>query len=494
MRHPLRTRPLPLAVGRRLAWCSMLALGGAVALPAAAQEFPPNPAESPLRGGLPGANAAARDMGTAIDDVCPTLGVLETANALDAEQVELRVICGRMINTSRGGAQGPEAGRLGGYGLEDDELNDALQSIAGEEVQTVQSQLTEVRGLQTGNLLARLAILRARMAGGLGPSASLWQEPVDVAQGEPAVTNDGAPLLVGDAFGDLGVFLTGTLKTGDKDDTFEADGFDFDQLGLTLGADYRVNDNFIVGAAFGFSDFDADIDSTGGSPAGQEVESDTYLISAFGSFLPTEQAYIDVVGTVGFSEYDTTRRVVIIDEAGGGARTVDETARGDFDAVQYGVSINGGYQFSFGSAAVTPLVRAEYVYADIDDFTEDGAGGLDLEFDDQEAESLTTSLGFRASYAISTETGVLLPQLRAEWIHEFLADDDGALVKYAVDPTDLSEFRIATEEEDEDYFLVGAGLSFTVANGFGAFVDYETVLGLSDFDIHQVSAGVRQQF
>jgi hypothetical protein len=38
----------------------------------------------------------------------------------------------------------------------------------------------------------------------------------------------------------LGVFITGTIGTGSKDETEQESGLDFDTYGLTIGADYRI--------------------------------------------------------------------------------------------------------------------------------------------------------------------------------------------------------------------------------------------------------------
>ncbi|MBW9256435.1 MAG: autotransporter outer membrane beta-barrel domain-containing protein [Candidatus Thiodiazotropha sp. (ex. Lucinisca nassula)] len=52
----------------------------------------------------------------------------------------------------------------------------------------------------------------------------------------------------------LGFFITGDIATGSKDETDLESGLDFDTFGLTMGIDYRINPNFILGGALGYVD------------------------------------------------------------------------------------------------------------------------------------------------------------------------------------------------------------------------------------------------
>ena len=134
-----------------------------------------------------------------------------------------------------------------------------------------------------------------------------------------------------------------------------------------------------------------------------------------------------------------------------------------------------------------------YIESDIDGFTESGARGLNLKYDDQDVNSLTTALGGQFSYAISTGFGVLTPHVRAEWEHEFEDDPRKIELQYDVDPNN-TQFFVETEGPDRDYVNLGAGLAATFAGGITAFADFETVLANSDRDEYQVTFGARYEF
>ncbi len=210
-------------------------------------------------------------------------------------------------------------------------------------------------------------------------------------------------------FGRLGLFLNGEYDFGDRDRTDREDGFDFDRLGVTAGADYRFTDRLILGLALHYSATDADIDLGLG-----EVDSDGYGISLYGTYY-VGRFFVEGQAGYEYIDYDTTRRIVY--------STFDRTARGETDGDQYTANLGVGYEFPLGRLTITPLARLEYLKLRVDGYREQGANGLDLEVGTQEGESLVTALGAQVSMAFSLPFGVVVPQVRAEWRHEFLNDN-----------------------------------------------------------------------
>jgi uncharacterized protein YhjY with autotransporter beta-barrel domain len=489
--NPLRKssrdrRSLRLAVA---GWT--FAASAALVAPAGAQQLPS--ADALER--LPGQNAAQVDMARSIDAVCPTLVALGARNQLNTpQQQDLRDVCRRMVQTAND-ALGLDRPTGQSYGLSANETNNALQQINGEELTTPDAQIAEIGGIQTGNITSRLDAIRAGIAGpgisiaGLSMNAGeqvlAFTEPEDF-QIVPAQWEDGGILSR------LGLFVTGAFKFGDKEETSASDGFDFLTAGVTAGADYRVTDQLVVGAAFGYSNFDADFDNTPRSASGQDLDSDTYVGSLFGSYSFPNGPFIDGIASVGWGDYSSKRKIIIVSDTD--VPGENETARGNFDAWHYGFAANFGWDIPIQAFTVTPIARVEYIRAEIDGFKEEGADGLNLEFDDHNSESLTTNLGVEATYSISTPIGVVVPSVRAEYVHDFLTNNNGPDVVYAADPTGLSAFQITSESADSDYGIVGAGVATTFPAGWAAFVDWNTFVGLSNFDIHTVNVGFRKSF
>jgi outer membrane autotransporter protein len=86
----------------------------------------------------------------------------------------------------------------------------------------------------------------------------------------------------------------------------------------------------------------------------------------------------------------------------------------------------------------------------------------------------------------------VIPQIDAEWIHEFQDDQRHHGVRFAQDlRTNAGTFAFQNEQPDRDFFNVNGGVSIALAHGIQTFVQYRTLVGHSDFQSHGVAAGVR---
>src|SRR5512132_80471 len=83
----------------------------------------------------------------------------------------------------------------------------------------------------------------------------------------------------------------------------------------------------------------------------------------------------------------------------------------------------------------------------------------DLSFATAEDESsLQSSLGALATMAISTQFGVLLPQVSASWVHDYDVGGRNIDASFVVDPTD-SKFKFKREPVAENFANIGVGIS-----------------------------------
>jgi uncharacterized protein YhjY with autotransporter beta-barrel domain len=374
-----------------------------------------------------------------------------------------------------------------------------LQQLAYEEVIAQGTNAVETSNLQFANIGARLAALRGGVTSlSLRRFALQLDQPVPhtlVASLVPyAAAAAAVPTRTPAVFNRLGLFVNGLFGFGDKDPTSREAGFDYGRYGVTGGLDYRFTRNLIMGLAFGYSATDTDLDASSGN-----LDTDSYTASAYGTYYVADKFYIDAIISVGWHDFDSTRniRYTFID-AGGTTRRVDQTALGNTDGTQYAFSVGMGYDLHSGGWTVGPFGRINYSRTDIDGYREairinpadTGETGQNLTINDQEITSITSVLGGQISYAISTASGVLLPQLRFEWVHEFDDDVRQITASYVADPGS-TVLSISTDAPDRDFFNFGAGVSLTLRGGISAFAYYETVLGLDNVTAHNVAFGVR---
>ena len=306
---------------------------------------------------------------------------------------------------------------------------------------------------------------------------------------------DGQPLRGGnagsDAFGKLGVWLNTSYHVGEVDSTREIKGFDFDNWSFTAGADYQVLESLVLGAAFTYINSDNDFKNNGG-----KAENDSYIGTLYGSFYPVENLYIDLLATYGHLNFDTTRKINYALTTSSNPDNLDfvnAKARGDTNGQQWGVTLSSGYDLHWRSLSFTPYARFSYLKLNIDDYKENGGAGWALRFDDQDIESMKSIVGGQASYAFSFPWGVLAPQLRGEWHHEFRDPSRSIKASFVGDPA-AQQFSIYAPNPDRDYALVGGNLTATLAHGISAFVGYEALVGYDRVASHRVTFGGRVQF
>ena len=299
-------------------------------------------------------------------------------------------------------------------------------------------------------------------------------------------------------FSDIGVFMQGADFFGDKELTRET-AFGFDNKDAGLGVDYKLASNIVIGTLFNYTNADIDFDLLD-----ESTDVSTNSLSVYGTYNVTNNIYVDGYGMYGWNDFDSKRNVSFttmeIDQNNNVTyRQDNQMLRIDNTGIQYTMGITSGYELNFGAITVGPLGRLFYAKTEVEGFKKTiNISDIDnetLNVAAQEAESLTTNLGMDASYAYKTperlqkiRLGVLIPQVRAEWVHEYKNDSQN-LEATLVQANQI--MNASTADPDRDYFKVGCGLSAIFAGGISAYIQYEEILGLSHITAHNVAFGVR---
>lgn len=343
----------------------------------------------------------------------------------------------------------------------------------------------ELSHAQFANVLTRLRHLRG---GGGGSGVAGLQLKIDGRWVDSNELNQLLGAALGGAAGDgedgiadtgrLGVYLNAGLGQGERKNSALEKGFDFDTQALTLGADYRLKDQLIVGAALGYGHTKADFEQSR-----DDTEVDGWSAMLYGTYYPSESLYIDGIASAGIDNFDINR----FDPYSG------RIAKGDTDGHQYGLSLGGGYDFQQGRISFGPLARLTYAHVSVDGYRESAVDGNEYIYEDQDADSLSSLFGGQISYVISTAYGVFIPQLMVDWTHEF--KNDGKLVnsRLANDPTSTS-IALKTDQPDRDYFNLGLGVSAQFAHGVSGYLFYDKLLGHEYVDSDSLQLGMRMEF
>lgn len=301
-----------------------------------------------------------------------------------------------------------------------------------------------------------------------------------------ALSRESAPVeerKVERLIGPFNVFISGEYETFNKDVTRFEPGHTADIWRATLGADYALSkDRFVLGVALNYAN------ENGNFRSGGRFDTDSYGALIHASLVPAPKFFIDVTAGYARKDYFISRAVsftTIADISGG--------STGDTDGNEFKVGVNTGYDFNFDNITIGPRLGLNYRRTEIDGFRERGNTGLELVYESQRENSLTSTLGVYGSVAISTGFGVLVPQTTLEYVHEFQDPQRRIQFRFAED-LNRTPFRFENDPPDRNYFNLGVGIVAVLPHGFSPFANYRALVGYKDQSSHIVTAGLRVEF
>ncbi|HKQ16058.1 MAG TPA: autotransporter domain-containing protein [Steroidobacteraceae bacterium] len=428
---------------------------------------------------IPDLTPNQRKMAQALDSLCPRLSQAET---LTSEQAALLTRCnGLSFNNSV------------------ENQRQALDELNGDDFSAARTQTLLFANFQYVGVMDRLIALRGGARGlslaGLDlmldgkhvPLAEL-QEMVGGFLGGGAASDAAEP---GGLLSDkLGLWGRGNYSFGNKDASAAAPKFDADQWGLLLGMDYRFSDKAVGGVALAYGDSSVEF-----QPAGEgKLDATSWAVSLYGSMYAAKNFYLDAILNYASVGYDAQRNITYVDGTG----LVSENAHGDTDGATLSGGASLGYDFLLGGLTLSPTAGVFYVDATIDGFTENGAPGINLAYDEQNFKSFTGNLGLRLTYAWNLSWGVLLPHLRTDFVREFEDQVEVFGVRFAADPFDAGSnptppILVETDNPDRSYWRLAAGFSAQFKHGVSGYIEYQRLESYELINFQDVSLGLRFQ-
>ena len=275
---------------------------------------------------------------------------------------------------------------------------------------------------------------------------------------------------------------------------------DGDSAAAEIGLDYRLSDRTVLGALIGFEqasyDFGAEAPGVNFAPAASagDGELDNVYATLFASWLVGSSGFVELSG--GYELADGRyRRNSVFQESTRTLPQTDVRVSGSADGTTTWLSANGGFDVSRDAWSFGPFVGITWTQSEIDGYTEQdlSGSGLAMGFGKTERDSLLGHVGFRVSYAISTSGSVVLPQLRAEYQHEFEDDPASAMARYTLDPA-ATEYLFVGGEVDRDSVNAGLSLAMILPGGWMTFADVSMLFGHDTFDRTRATLGLRKEF
>lgn len=340
--------------------------------------------------------------------------------------------------------------------------------------------------------------LRRLIAGGPFANLSKANQQSSLMLHAPSATAGGS---FGNAYGFVGpwgISISGGGSFGNRHSAQGQTGFQLDTRQANLIVDYTFNQKLIGGFSFGYLGTDRDLKLNSGS-----LNSDSYRFAPFLLYRPTTNSYLSVMGGYALVNFDSTRRVK---QSG---NIVFENATARYDADQFFASVSGGYTFTLMDGwNLRGYGRGDYSHTDIERYLESGGLSTDittgaqmpwaLQVSGQNIRSVTSTVGAELTHAISTKSlaAVIIPSLRAEWVHEFENDSRTIGAGYqgngvgATVPT-FGQMTIAGPQRN--WANLGAGLQILFPRAIVGYINYHRLI-IKHANNNVISGGIRVNF
>ena len=245
--------------------------------------------------------------------------------------------------------------------------------------------------------------------------------------------------------------------------------------GVIVGGDVPVAPGIVVGLMGGWTVSDAEVDSRTSKAEIDGGHVAAYARATLGDML--------LKGLASYSHHtlDVTRHMAF----GGLART----ARADYGADQATLYGEAAWRWNVGSLGVMPLTALRWSHLDIDGFTEQGAGALNLTSAGATYDALDAIAGVRIGTTVVAGNMTWMPQAHVLWTHTF-GDVDPRL---GLGLEGGGAFIVRGLVRDRDVLTLGGGLNAALGAAAFGYIDYAAHLSDSGRE-HALTAGLRVRY
>lgn len=241
---------------------------------------------------------------------------------------------------------------------------------------------------------------------------------------------------------------------------------------LSVGADYRLNDEWALGANVGASRSRV---SFAGSASQQRSRGDQ--ATAYASWSPTQTTYLSATLSHEANRFNLTR-----DDGTGVLSYGSPRGRG------LGFSVSGGRDFVSGPWSIGPYVRWDHVTSRVDAFDETGSDSA-LSVSAHRARSNTLNVGAQTQFSIPVSWGLVLPHVRVELTRRKDSTAQQASSTLLIDNTPV--FEPGAAEIDRNYGAVALGVAGVNQGGVSWFADWESTVAQQGYRARRIVLGLR---
>ncbi len=185
------------------------------------------------------------------------------------------------------------------------------------------------------------------------------------------------------------------------------DGYGTSHAGMMVGLDYAPRPNLLLGA--GISSVFSRTEMHGVSSGGK-VNQETVQFVGYGTYQFTPRFFAYGQAGAGIVDYRQTRAIPFAGAA----------ARSTYDGQVYHAKVGVGHDYQLSAMTLTPMVGLQYARSTNASYTETGAGVLNLRVLGRSVDALTHDIGGRVTTEIQTPHGLVTPELKLAWTHDYI--------------------------------------------------------------------------
>lgn len=361
-----------------------------------------------------------------------------------------------------------------------------LRELASSDPQALARAINRIAPEET------VALMQAGTRGSQDHTQAISQHLSQVGSGISRLSINGVSIGPGfergGAAGDIasawGVFASVRLEEAEKEKTELENSFDYTANAITVGLDYRLTDQWIVGAAVGWTQNDLEFSYDDG-----EVETTIGSLIGFVSYA-NDLGSLDLQLGYSNSDFDVTRNIEYVTPI----ESVKTLTKGKTYGDQYFISSRWQFALNFGGLSVYPYLSLEHQEGRIDRYEEYNAAGFEVNLEGQTLKQTSANLGFQLQYALNFDWGVMLPMLEIRGVSEMESNQDEITGEFIFSPVETETFLLQAEEGDTLFVHAAAGASFIFPHGISAFLLYEEMLDYQNLQARRVEIGIRSEF
>ncbi len=190
----------------------------------------------------------------------------------------------------------------------------------------------------------------------------------------------------------------GTISIGKIGDTSDSSSKDINTSAITFGADKRSEDNIMRGIALRFGSDDVDVGDLGSA-----LDMSSFSLTFYESKPKGGERFTDHLLGLSFINSDL----------------LNNSGSTSTDGERYGEQLYGSLSlrdtFSKNKLNFTPKIKINYGITHFGEYTETGAAGLNLKFEDQYIGNFTSSIGASLDNTYELKVGSLIPYFDFEY-------------------------------------------------------------------------------